>query len=213
MGQRNLPSSLAHLAQEILELQDLLQEDFGVRAVSPLGIDVDHITVQVELHLAAKRVLALQRRALHVHALVGLVHHAHELVPQALLIHFAKLCQLRGLDGRVELHVRTDTWQKLLLLDFLQEEVHLPLVGLVRVEVLGVVEVWQRCRDELGAGIGEKLFKAELLPALQPCLLVAMLVATGLLKGLVESSRTQRHADEQQGIHLILLLHHLVILV
>jgi len=44
---------LAHLGQQVLVLEDMLQEHFRVGPLFPLRIDVNHITIQVELHLTA----------------------------------------------------------------------------------------------------------------------------------------------------------------
>mmetsp|Transcript_115967 Transcript_115967/g.322972 ORF Transcript_115967/g.322972 Transcript_115967/m.322972 type:complete len:319 (-) Transcript_115967:512-1468(-) len=141
------------------------------------------------------------------------MHHAHELVPQALLVHLAELRELGSLDGCIELHVGADTRQELLLLDLLEEEVLLALVRLVGVKVLGPVEVRQSGRDELWASIGEELLEAQLFTTLQPRLLLPVLVSHGLLQRLIHRSRTEGHADQQQRVHLVLLLHHLVVLV
>mmetsp|Transcript_15065 Transcript_15065/g.45155 ORF Transcript_15065/g.45155 Transcript_15065/m.45155 type:complete len:557 (-) Transcript_15065:46-1716(-) len=206
-------SGLAHLLQKVLELEDLLQKDVLMLALDPLRVDVDHVTVEVELDLTAELLLAIEGGARLADQLLGLVHHAHELVPQALLVHLAELGELRGLDGGVQLHVGADPRQELLLLHLLQEELELALVSLVGVEGVRLIKIGRSGRHKLGAGVGEELLEAELLAALQAGLLLRVLVPDRLLQGLVHRPGAQGEADQHERVHLVLLLHHGIVLV
>mmetsp|Transcript_87070 Transcript_87070/g.186654 ORF Transcript_87070/g.186654 Transcript_87070/m.186654 type:complete len:350 (-) Transcript_87070:518-1567(-) len=181
--------------------------------LDPCRIDVDHIPVEVELHLAARLDLAIEGGTVATHTLMRLMHNAHQLVTQALLVHLAKLRELGGLDGGVELHVGANPWQEVLLPHLLKEELKLPLVRLVRVEVIAAVEVWQSPRDELWASIGKQFLKAELLSTLQTGLLLHMGLVDLLFNSLVYGLGAERQADEEERIHLVLFLHDLAVLV
>mmetsp|Transcript_18541 Transcript_18541/g.37310 ORF Transcript_18541/g.37310 Transcript_18541/m.37310 type:complete len:238 (-) Transcript_18541:42-755(-) len=157
--------------------------------------------------------LAVQRGARRPHLLARLVHDAHELVAQRVGVHVAQLRELGGLDRGVELHVRPDARKELLLPHLSEEEPQLTLVRLVRVEALDVVIVGRRGSDKLRACVRKQLLEAQILPALEPRLLLAVLVPDRLLQRLVDLPRAQRQGDQHEGVHLILLLHHRVVLI
>ena len=80
-----------------------------------VSVDVHHATIQVKFHLAARGVFARQGRTLLVNMLTCLVHDTHQLIAKLLFVHVAQLSELRHFDSCVELHVRFDGRQKLLL--------------------------------------------------------------------------------------------------
>jgi hypothetical protein len=215
---------LLDLAMQLLELDDLPDEKLAV-AMRHLGVsNVDHVMVDVEIKFGSRLELALKSRgALAPDKVLHLVLEAEQVDDELLgllgqidlgdgaLGRFgARLLrheggQLGHRQCRVQLEVRADRRQHLLLANFVHEHVGLVLHRFLD-QVFRVGALRAR-RQELGAAKVEALLKLLQVTILHLVhLLVHALLAQRLLNGLVHAHGVQHQADGQQRVHLVSLL-------
>lgn len=122
--------------------------------------------------------------------------------------------QLVKRQRRVELQVRSDSGEHLLLMDFVHEDLGLVLYRLLGEIVLGVFTGRRRERQELGTGKVEAILELVHISHLHPVhLLVVILVPEHLLEALVDALGMQNQANGEQVVHLLRLLVDLIVLV
>lgn len=215
---------MVELAVELLELEDLADEEVAVTMRHLRVRDVDHVVIDVEVQLGAALELAVQAAgALGPDDVLHLVLEAQQVDGErGVLARRVALAaarrrheggQLHQRQRRVQLQVRADGRQHLLLADLVHEHLGLVFDGVLAVVGAGL-DGRRAGRQELGAGEREAALELGQVAVLHlEHLFVVVLLAEHLLDALVDALRVQHQADGQQVVHLLRLLIDLVVLV